>query len=253
MPGAWEAKVAGNNARLAALARDWVATTLPHAGADLQLQHDLTPLPRLIAQALSYEGGCWCGGMAVTYQRVLAALGIPAMAYNYGHHRARLSHMTTVVMLGERLRGAFLRDVYFGYHYEDGEGHELGFGNLIQLVEQKRYDEIHQVFVRYTRPVVGLAYKTGVAFRWLYDDYNLPAPLVFDDRKVWPGAHVSFDRLFAPGTDNGNQLDMARGDMPREHYLLELLTKDVQTFVPPFDPERIENAAEIRAGMDEKT
>ena len=170
------------------------------------------------------------------------------MVYNYGLHKERLSHMTTVVMTGGARQLSYLRDTYFGYHYENGRGRDMDFGTLIRLVKQKRYGEIHQVFgARYTRPVLGRATDTGDNHRWLYEDYSLPDPLVFSDRKVWLGAHVSFERLFAPGTDNGTRLDAARGDMPREHYLLAMIAIGVQTFVPKFDPARVKDQDVVRA------
>lgn len=212
---------------LAYILLNWLGCHGTFSHKHLLLDHRGLSVQQLLSKMLSYEGGVWCGGMATCFTELLYCFpGVYAAKWSYGLHEQNISHVTT--LLGRRDGKAFVFDCYLGYTYKDATtGEAFEFSDLLCAIRDKDYERIERVDIGLRRPAVAIVGDIGNRFNWCFGGQP-PAPEKYEDRWVYQGAETSCDNLFAPGTHNRNRIDAARGDVPFEHFMYDLILEETR-------------------------
>lgn len=213
--------------KLAHTLQIWLGCKGTFSHKNLLLNHKELGASQLLSKMLAYEGGVWCGGMATCFVGLLRCFpGVYAAKWGYGLHSKNISHVTTLV--GQKDGKAFIFDAYLGYIYTDSAtGDLLEFTEVLRAVRDKQYQKIKRVDICTRRPAVAEVGDPGNRFNWCFGG-KPPVPEKFEDRWVYHGAEISCKGLFALGTHNRNRIEAVRGDVPFEHFMLDLLREEVQ-------------------------
>jgi len=209
--------------------RDWFMSVLCYSGPELLLAHGGNE-EKLLRSLLRYEGGLWCAGAAELFSLLLKQVHIPATTFMYGYQGlASLSHVTTVFSLtvrdvdGFAIPKFYLLDPYLGFHYVDpGSRQMLDFSELLRRTRDKRYDQIERVDTAIKRPYVAQPGDDPAYRSWLFDD-GVPEPEEAASTTVYHGATYTVDKLFVPSSPMRKLADERRGNVPLDHFLLDLM------------------------------
>jgi len=217
VPGVESAYNSNDLIAVARILRDWTGSIATFSHSDLSLDHNSLPVHELLAGALNYEGGMWCGGVAELYMRLLRTIpGMTAAKYNYGVRNDEIGHVTHMtVLVGDSNGKVWCFDPYLGYEFTEP------FGDVLCHIAHKRYGAVSMVTNPIPRPAITLpGEKSG--YEWLFPT-GVPESVKYEDRWVYHGAAPSWGGLFASDTPNRVRADAYRGEQPLAEWLMDLM------------------------------
>jgi len=228
--GLLKAREADDIHECARIVQRFVAQRSNYSGPDSLLHHgnlltDWGAVVNVYRALEANEGGLWCGGVGTLLAASLNAIGVRAEAYTYGYSPEGLSHTTCVYAVSDAqwVPHYYVIDAYLCYYYTDLEGTLMPLTEIWRNILAERYDRIVRVDVEIERNLVADSEEEGKARGWLF-----PGPIPVPERSatgkyVYPGAILTFDKMFGPTTPITKLADRRRGSQPLEDYLCELM------------------------------
>lgn len=228
IPGLGEALASPTTFLAAFLLRRYISSIASFSAFLMLLEHNRDETGEwLLKGLLEYQGGVWCGGLAVLFTQALRAAGIAACDYHYGW-RDGLSHVTTLFASmpldgGTAQQDFYLLDGYLGYHYETPTGKMMKFTDVLECVSRQDYACVVVHHTDLPRPYLTLPDEDVAGWEWLFPEGRIPAPIKHGSVWAYPGAVINSEKLFASTSSFRHIADRRRGDKPLEHFVFDML------------------------------
>jgi hypothetical protein len=132
------------------LLRHWTASIIDFSTSVLLINKRVNDFYNLSAYDLyllfiNNKGGTLCGGSAVFLQKVYRLFGFEAYILNYGTEDA-VTHMIDLVKIDYNGREILtVQGAYFDVGYENKNGEPIDYFDMLQLLVERRGDEIYAV------------------------------------------------------------------------------------------------------------
>jgi hypothetical protein len=119
--------------------RDFVFSTVPwfKEPTDLRMNFHTNNVLNLYWDFKQYKAGGWCGLNATFFDLLMYWYGIRTRPYNYGVSFYGLTHIGIIV---EYDGIEFFMDPYFAAHYVHRDGFPLPFRDLMNLIQDRKFD-----------------------------------------------------------------------------------------------------------------
>jgi len=101
---------------------------------------DLTDLREIYPKLKKREFGGWCSFHAKVFKEILQGYKVPCEIFNFGLHGYGITHVANIVTY---LAKDYFLDSYFAKHYVDNEGYILELKDLMELIQMRRFEDIH--------------------------------------------------------------------------------------------------------------
>lgn len=132
--------------------RDFVFSTVPwfKEPTDLRMNFHTNNVLNLYWDFKQYKAGGWCGLNATFFDILMYWYGIRTRPYNYGISSYGLTHIGIIV---EYDGIEFFMDPYFAAHYVHRDGFPLPFRDLMNLIQERKYDHFLSVYSDVRKPI----------------------------------------------------------------------------------------------------